>query len=245
MIKMQRDERFWVSMRYEAERARKRAPSTVSRAHHALCLDALEHLSRGLPDAHGVAAECVSQRRADRACTGEESVSGRIRAVLIGREEVAAFVPEEVVERLGELRVVHGRVKSGQHGANAWVGCPVLETEWRDRVVLGVLRAQKRTRTRARAHSARGDPMQKQERNASEQYTISSIGWKQEGKTRTVPPRYSIPSSLSSSSSPAMPTTYTFLSFGSCRTEEMYTADAYADPKISSYTAGAREVCSP
>ena len=72
--------------------------------------------------------------------------------------------------------------------------------------------------------------MQKQERNASEQYTISSIGWKQEGKTRTVPPRYSIPSSLSSSSSPAMPITYTFLSLGILMTDEMYTADANAEP---------------
>lgn len=51
----------------------------------------------------------------------------------------------------------------------------------------------------------------------------------------TVPPRYWIPSTPSSSSIPAIPTTYTFLSLGSFVTEEMYTAAAYADPNISSY----------
>ena len=45
-----------------------------------------------------------------------------------------------------------------------------------------------------------------------------------------------MPSSSSSASIPFIPTTYTFLCFGSCSTEEMYTADAYAEPKISSYT---------
>lgn len=39
---------------------------------------------------------------------------------------------------------------------------------------------------------------------------------------------------------PCIPTTYTFLSFGSSSTEDMYTADAYAEPKISSYSSTAR-----
>ena len=47
---------------------------------------------------------------------------------------------------------------------------------------------------------------------------------------RTVPPVKGMPSSLSSSSSPDIPITYTFLSFGSFITDEMYTAAAYADP---------------
>ena len=49
-----------------------------------------------------------------------------------------------------------------------------------------------------------------------------------------MPPMCVMPSSSSSSSRPAMPITYTFLSLGSFMTDEMYTAAAYADPKISS-----------
>ena len=50
----------------------------------------------------------------------------------------------------------------------------------------------------------------------------------------TVPPRCWMPSSSSSSSRPFIPITYTFLCFGIFITVEMYTADAYADPKTSS-----------
>ena len=46
----------------------------------------------------------------------------------------------------------------------------------------------------------------------------------------TVPPMCAMPSSSSSSSSPAMPITYTFLSLGILMTDEMYTADANAEP---------------
>lgn len=46
----------------------------------------------------------------------------------------------------------------------------------------------------------------------------------------TVPPMNEMPSSRSSSSRPPMPITYTFLSLGSFMTDEMYTAEAYADP---------------
>ena len=50
----------------------------------------------------------------------------------------------------------------------------------------------------------------------------------------TVPPRCWMPSSSSSSSRPLIPITYTFLFFGIFMTVEMYTADAYAEPKTSS-----------
>lgn len=104
--------------------------------------DALEHRARGLADAQRRApAERAREGRRDCARAGEQPVRGRVRAVAVCREE-DAVVAEEILERLGELRVVHGRVEPAEHRADRGVRRPVLEAERRERVVRGVLCAR-------------------------------------------------------------------------------------------------------
>ena len=115
------------------------AKAAAEAGSHALCLDALQHGACRLADADGLASERVPQGCAHGASPGQQAVRGRIGAVLISHEEVAAFVPEEVVECLGELSVVHARVEPAQHRPDIRVRRPVLKAEWFECVVLGVL----------------------------------------------------------------------------------------------------------
>lgn len=144
---------------------------------------------------------------------GGARTSGRgVRAVLVRGDERAAGDAGEVLERLRVLGVRDGHVEPADDGADVRVEREVRERERARLVVRRVLAGACR-----RVIVARG-----------------------KGVGRTVPPRVWMPSSASSASSPSWPITYTFLSLGSLRIEETYTAAANAEPKISSWARGQR-----
>ena len=152
--------------------------SSLSNACHALRLDTVQHRALGLSDRNRILTQRKPQRCADRTCTWEQTLRSGVRAVLVCYEERAALVPEQIVERFGELRVVDGRVEPAKDRADARVRRPLLEREAGERVVLRVLLTH-----------------------------VCKTSGKGEDIALTVPPRYAIPSSRSSSSSPSMPIT--------------------------------------
>jgi mitochondrial fission protein ELM1 len=51
--------------------------------------------------AHRVSSQRVSQQHADGPRTGKQPMGARVRAVLVGGDEVAAWIAHEVLEGLG------------------------------------------------------------------------------------------------------------------------------------------------
>lgn len=80
-----------------------------------LGFNAVKHRTSGFPDRDGVLSQGVAQRRADGPCAREEPAAGRVRAVLVRREEDAARVAREVLERLRQLRVVDVHVQPADY----------------------------------------------------------------------------------------------------------------------------------
>jgi hypothetical protein len=108
---------------------------------NSLCLDALQHLSRRLPDAQRAPPKRTDERRRDRACARKQPGRGWVRAIPICGEEGTAGIAQKVLERLGKLGIIYRGVEPTQDCANSGVGLPVLEAEWNERVVFGVLRS--------------------------------------------------------------------------------------------------------
>ena len=105
-----------------------------------LRLDAVQHCACRLPNGHRVAVERVPQRRANGACSREEPVRCRVRAVLIGRKERAPGVAREVLEGLGIFGVIHLRVKTADDGADTGVESEVGEGKRGECAICWILR---------------------------------------------------------------------------------------------------------
>ena len=106
---------------------------------HSLGSDAVKHRPIRLPDCRGVPPERVPQGRANGAGAREETVRGGVRAVLVRDKEAAPLVLREVVERLGELRVVDRNVESADDGPDGRIRRPCRKGEGSERIVLRVL----------------------------------------------------------------------------------------------------------
>ena len=119
------------------------------------------------------------------------------RAVLIGDEELACGIPMEVLESLCEFGIVDLGIEATQHRSDVRVWYEISQREGFECAVCWVLVFDVRTLQKCKYR-----------------------------RKLTVPLMKDTPSSRNSSSMPDMPITYTFLSFGSFITEEMYTAAA-------------------
>ena len=105
----------------------------------ALSLDAVHHRLRRLPDAQRFPTERSRERRAHRACTRQEAVSARVRAVDVRRQKRAVGVASEVRERFGEFRVVDGGVEPAKDRTDVRVEMEILQVKLGERIVRGVL----------------------------------------------------------------------------------------------------------
>jgi hypothetical protein len=143
----------------------------------ALGFDTVQHRCVRLSGRYWIPFERVPKRRTNSACSRQETPVRWISAIFVSGDEQTSFVPSEILEGFGELGVVDRGVESTYDGTYS-----------------GVRGEREVKRVERVIHRILYDKYQR--------YVFETCGLK-----HTVPPRYDIPSSASSSSSPFIPIT--------------------------------------